>query len=321
MKKVVFAGAALLFAVLVNGQEIKRDSVSQLVNNTELPVEVVIPVINPKSVIVEAVSATMSKGAKPGFQVDIPEVASDQIEKNLQNSIRNKTKSKVVKTNNEFSVQGTLLTAISDKPLDVYALLTKMDSSVRVVFFFEQDSVFIEESVDAHKANLSREYARTFAVNQYKEHTQNRIKAENNKLESQEKELRKLMDQNQGMHTDIKKLEADINNANMDIKVNVGAQDIKIKEIYKQKELITTIKEKETKKTAEKVLADMNKENKKLRDENESLNKKIVKSRAEIESIKEKIRNNLEDQYLKKQAISKQRGYIRGLEAMVDKIR
>lgn len=321
MKKVVFAGAALLFAVLVNGQEIKRDSVSQLVNNTELPVEVVIPVINPKSVIVEAVSATMSKGAKPGFQVDIPEAASDQIEKNLQNSIRNKTKSKVVKTNNEFSVQGTLLTAISDKPLDVYALLTKMDSSVRVVFFFEQDSVFIEESVDAHKANLSREYARTFAVNQYKEHTQNRIKAENNKLESQEKELRKLMDQNQGMHTDIKKLEADINNANMDIKVNVGAQDIKIKEIYKQKELITTIKEKETKKTAEKVLADMNKENKKLRDENESLNKKIVKSRAEIESIKEKIRNNLEDQYLKKQAISKQRGYIRGLEAMVDKIR
>ncbi|MCE7861916.1 MAG: hypothetical protein DYG99_00085 [Bacteroidetes bacterium CHB5] len=321
MKKIVFAGAALLFVVLVNGQEIKRDSVSQLINNTELPVEVVIPVINPKSVIVEAVSATMSKGDKPGFQVDIPEVTLEQIEKNLQNSIRNKTKSKVVKANNEYSVQGTLLTAISDKPLDVYALLTKMDSSMRVVFFFEQDSVFIEESVDAHKANLSREYARTFAVNQYKEHTQNRIKAENNKLESQEKELRKLMDQNQGMHTDIKKLEADINNANMDIKVNVGAQDIKIKEIYKQKELITTIKEKETKKTAEKVLADMNKENKKLRDENESLNKKIVKSRAEIESIKEKIRNNLEDQYLKKQAISKQRGYIRGLEAMVDKIR
>ena len=95
----------------------------------------------------------------------------------------------------------------------------------------------------------------------------------------------------------------------------------KTKEIYKQKEQVAQIKEKETKKTAEKVLSDMNKENKKLRDELESLNRKIVKHRAEIESIKVKIRNNLEDQYLKKQAISKQRGYVRGIEAMAQSIR
>lgn len=325
MKNLVLVAVALLFAGVALGQDVKKDSLkhsvtNQLVNNTESPVEVRIPVINPKPVLVEAVNIAMSRGAKPGFQVDIPEVTPDQIEKDLQNSIRNKTKSKIVKTNNEYSVQGTLLSSISDKPLNVYVTLTKQDSSTRAVYFFEQDSVFIDESVDVNKANLSKEYVRAFGVSQYKNQTQSRIKAENNKLDALDKELRKLMNQNQDMHADIKGLESNISHAGMDIKVNEGAQDLKIKEIYKQKELVATIKEKETKKTAEKVLSDLNKENKKLRDEHESLNKKIVKHRADIESLKVKIRHNQEDQFLKNQAISKQRAYIRGVEAMAEKI-
>ncbi|HRE66886.1 MAG TPA: hypothetical protein PLM56_13145 [Cyclobacteriaceae bacterium] len=325
MKRLILV-LVCLPAVAVMGQDVKKDTTRndgglQLINNTEPPIEVIIPVINPKSILVEEVKSQMSRGLKAGFQINIPEVTPDQVEKDLQNDIRNKTKSKVVKTNNEFALQGTVLSAISDKPLNVYVLLTKLDSSTQAIYFFEQDSVFIADSVDRNKANLSKEYVRTFAVNQYKLQTQKRIKAETDKLETLEKELRKQMSQNEEMHLDIKKLESEISNANMDIKANQGAQDIKTKEIYKQKEQVAQIKEKETKKTAEKVLSDMNKENKKLRDELESLNRKIVKHRAEIESIKVKIRNNLEDQYLKKQAISKQRGYVRGIEAMAQSIR
>lgn len=327
MKSVILMGIGFLFAMSASAQDLnKKDSLKNstsvpLLNNTEPPIEVVIPVILPKQVLVSSVNATMSKGDQPGFQIDIPEVTPDQIEKNLQNDIRNKTKSKVVKTNSEYSIQETLLSTISDKPMNVYVVLTKLDSSTRAVYFFEQDSVFISEQHDANKANLSKEYVRAFGINQYKEQTQARIKSEKSKLSDLEKELSKQMSQNQSMHSDIKGLEANINNANMDIKANQGAQELKTKEIYKQKELISTLKEKETKKTAEKVLSDLNKENKKLRDENESLNRKIVKYRAEIESLNVKIRSNLEDQYLKKQAISKQRAYVRGVEAMAENIR
>jgi predicted nucleic acid-binding Zn-ribbon protein len=128
------------------------------------------------------------------------------------------------------------------------------------------------------------------------------------------------MSQNESMHSDIKSLESNINNASMDVKANEGAQEIKTKEIYRQKELAASIKEKETKKTAEKVLKDLNKDNKRLRDEHESLNQKIVKYRAEIESIKVNVRTNLQDQYLKNQDVSKQRSYLRGVEAMAGKI-
>lgn len=326
MKSTILTGISFLFALSASAQNLnKADSIKnatlQLTNNTGPVVEFAIPVITPKPVLVEAVQSSMSKGTNAGFQVEIPEVTPDQIEKNLENDLRNKTKSKVAKNNNEYAIQGTLLTSISDKPLNVYVILTKLDSSTRAVYFFEQDSVFISESVDANKSNLSKEYIRAFALNQYKEQTQTRIKNETNKLEALEKDLKKLMSQNESLHSDIKSLESSINNANMDIKANEGAQELKTKEIYKHKELVATIKEKETKKTAEKVLNDLNKENKKLRSEHESLNQKTVKYRAEIESHKVKIRTNLEDQYLKNQAISKQRAYLRGVQAMAEKIR
>ena len=325
MKSVAFVMVASLFAFGATGQNFsKTDSIKnaslQLTNNTGPLVEFAIPTISPKLILVEAVQGTMSKGLKAGFQVEIPEVTPDQIEKNLENDLRHKTKSKVTKNNNEYSIPGTLLSTISDKPLDVYVVLTKLDSSTRAVYFFEQDSTFISEEVDANKANLSKEYIRTFAINQYKEQTQRRIKSESEKLETLEKELKKLMSQNESMHSDIKSLESNINNASMDVKANEGAQEIKTKEIYRQKELAASIKEKETKKTAEKVLKDLNKDNKKLRDEHESLNQKIVKYRAEIESIKVNVRTNLQDQYLKNQDVSKQRSYLRGVEAMAGKI-
>ncbi|MBX2964713.1 MAG: hypothetical protein KF845_01115 [Cyclobacteriaceae bacterium] len=327
MKNSILSICGVLLFGVVTGQDIgKKDSIQntplQLVNNTEPVADVVIPVINPKPLqVVEVVNSAMSKGQQSGFQVDIPEVAPDQVEKNLQNDIRNKTKSKVVKTDNEYSIQETLLSSISDKPLNVYAVLTKLDSSTRVVYFFEQDSVFVSGDADVNKANLCKEYVRTFAINQYKEQTQKRIKDEKSKLDDLEKDLRKLMSQNQSMHADVKKLESGINNINMDIKANEGAQAIKTKEIYTQKEQVAMIKDKETKKTAEKVLDDLNKENKKLRNEHESLNKKIVKNRADIESIKVKIGYNVEDQAVKKKAISQQRAYIRGLETMAEKIK
>lgn len=326
MKTIFLAIAIFLSASISRGQNVgKKDTLKsttvQMVNNTDLPVEVFVPVLTPKLITVEAVKSQMSKGLNSGFQVDIPEVTPDQIDKNLQSNIRNKTKSKVSKTNNEYFVQGTVLSSISDKPLDVYVVLTRLDSSTRAVYFFEQDSAFISEEIDVNKTNLSKEYVRSFATSQYKEQTQNRIKGEKEKLGVLEKDLKKLMTQNQEMHSDIKGLESSINNTNMDIKANQDAQEIKTKEIAKQKELVGSIKEKEAKKVAEKGLNDLNKENKKLREEYESLNKKTVKYRADIEAIKLKIKVNMEDQYLKNQALTKQRGYIRGIEAMAEKIR
>jgi hypothetical protein len=62
--------------------QVKKES--KRVNNTQPVEDIVVPILEPKPLILTAVDAKMSKGENPGVQMDIPEVVVDDLQRDLE---------------------------------------------------------------------------------------------------------------------------------------------------------------------------------------------------------------------------------------------
>jgi hypothetical protein len=123
------------------------------------------------------------------------------------------------------------------------------------------------------------------------------------------------------MHADIKDNEAAVLNAEVDIKANGRQQEVKDEEILQRKSVVSAASDKETKKIENKKLNDLEREKDKFRNEINSLNRKIVKSRANIEDLEDEIEVNLQEQELVKDKITSQRSLVKGFEAKLARIK
>lgn len=294
---------------------------SKRVNNTEPVDKIVIPNLEPRPLVLTQVTGSMSKGENPGIQMDIPEVSVDDIQRNLEKSIRNKTKSKFVKGDTETSIENTVISEIGDEPVNVFLKLTPIDSGARVVAFVEDKGKFISESEERDKYSRMTSFLRDFGLNAYREKVSDHIKSETKILNGLESDLNKLRKNNEKMHGDISKNESAITNAEADIKSNATGQEVMDEAVAKQKLVVSTATDKETKKAENKKLNSLEKEKDKSRSEASSLNKQIVKSRADIESLEADIKTNLQEQDLLEDKIAQQRAFVKGLEEKLGKIK
>jgi hypothetical protein len=299
--------------------QVKKES--KRVNNTQPVEDIVVPILEPKPLILTAVDAKMSKGENPGVQMDIPEVVVDDLQRDLEKSIRNKTKSKLVKSDSEMSIENTIISEIGDDPINVFVQLTSLDSGARVTAFVEDQGKFISEKEGGEKYARMSSYLRDFGLNAYREKVSGQIKLENKTLSDLESDLNKLRKSNEKMHEDISKNESSITNAETDIKSSTKEQEIVGEEIVKQKLVVGSAADKDAKKLENKKLNGLEKQKDKARDNVTSLNKSIVKSRAEIENLEAGIKSNLQEQQLLQDKISMQRGFVKGLEGKLAKIK
>lgn len=294
---------------------------SKRVNNTEPVENIVIPNIEPKPLVLTSVNAKMSKGDNPGIQMDIPEVVVDDLQRDLEKSIRNKTKSKLIKSETEMSVENTIISEIGDDPLNVFVQLTSLDSGARVTAFVEDQGKFISEEEGGEKFSRLSSYLREFGLSAYREKVTGQIKVENKILSNLESDLNKLRKSNEKMHEDISKNESSITNAETDIKAGTKEQEVVDEEIIKQKIAVSSAADKDAKKLENKKLNELEKQKDKARNNVTSLNKSIVKSRADIETLEAEIKSNLQEQQLVQEKINKQRGWVKGLEGKLAKIK
>jgi len=315
-----------LFYIPLYAQNSKSDSVQakkeiQRVNNTKEVQKIVIPNLEPEPIVLTSVTTAMSKGENPGIQLDIPEVTVDDVQRDLERRIKNKTKSKFVKSGNETAIQETIIKEISDTPLNFFVKVMPLDSGSRIISFAEDQGAFITESADADKYARFKSFVRDFGVEAYREKVADQIKLQEKALSDLEGDLNKLKKQNEKMHTDIRDNEAAIVNSEVDIKANVKQQELKDDDIIKQKSVVSSTTDKETRKLENKKLNDLEKEKDKFRNEINSFNKKIVKSRANIENLEDEIELNLQEQELVKEKITAQRSLVKGLEGKLEKIK
>jgi chromosome segregation ATPase len=243
----------------------------------------------------------------------------EDIQRDLEKRIKNKTKSKFVKTGSETSIENTVIKEIGDDPVNVYVQVTSLDSGARVTAFIEDQNKFIGEDND--KYNLMSSFIRDFGAKAYHEKVEGHIKSENKILSDLEGDLNKLRKQNEKMHSDISENESTITNSEVDIKSNAKQQELKDDEIIKQKSVVNSTTDKDAKKLENKKLHDLEKEKDKFRNEVSSLHKKIVKSRSGIETLEHEIKLNLQEQDLLEDKITKQRGFVKGLEGKLEKIK
>ena len=330
--KLLACGCLVLVTQTTVAQELSRtDSANlshqksgtiQRVNNTNTSPtkEFVVPVINPKPVVAKAIQSVMSKGENPGLQVDIPEVMPEDLQRAFEDAIRNKTKSKLIKVGEELSVQETIIEDISDFPMNVYAMIVKLDSGTRIISFFEDKGEFISEPSSPDKFTRAREFLIRFGVKEYTQEVNGQVKAEQRKLDDVESDLKKLIRQNEKIHLSIKENESDIVNAELDIKANLKEQPMKDDEIIKQKSYINSIKDKEQKKDAEKDLKDLKRQKERLREDNVSFNKKIVEARANIEELETQLSQNQQEQKLMHEQVDAQRAWMKAMENKLAKI-
>ena len=293
----------------------------QRVNNTSPVEKINIPRLDPKPIVVTPVTMTMSKGENPGIQLDIPEVTLDDIQKDIEKRIKSKTKSKFVKSGNETSIQETIIKEIAEVPLNVFVKMIPLDSGARVVTFVEDQGVFISEKSDDNKFSKLESFVKDFGVGAYREKVSGQIKAQEKILSGLEGDLNRLKKQNEKMHTDISDNETAIVNSEVDIKANARQQELKNEEIIQQKSVVSSTTDKEAKKLENKKLNALEKEKDNFRDNVNSLNKKIVKSRASIEELEDELKVNLQEQDLMKDKITAQRSLIKGLEGKLERIK
>jgi chromosome segregation ATPase len=212
-----------------------------------------------------------------------------------------------------------MIKEISDNPINVYMKLMPLDSGTRIITFVEDGGSFIGESSD--KYSKVKSFVKDFGTEAYREKVAEQVKAQEKILNGMEGDLDKLKKQNEKMHADIKDNEASIINAEVDIKANTRQQELKDEEILQQKNVVNATSDKDLKKGENKKLNELERQKDKFRNEINSLNRRIVKSRANIEDLEDEIELNLQEQELLKDKITSQRSLVKGFEGKLAKVK
>lgn len=147
-------------------------------------------------VIISEDSLKIGKSLMPGFSVTIPEANYDKTMKAWIKELQAGTKSDVVTENEEMTIFGAKLKAISPNPVNVYSRINKLDSMLKLSVSIEtKKDVYIERSQNSAEYIRVRDYIKEFAKNQYLEVAQEQKDTEERKLRDLQKELSSLMNE------------------------------------------------------------------------------------------------------------------------------
>lgn len=330
MKKILLYFLPVLLATPVVGQqasiadstrEAPQQRELQRVNNTTEVTPLKAKVMKPRAITVESVDQKMSRGEQPGLKLYIPEVNPVNFTREFEKAIKKRTKEKSKTVGEEFIITGTQVKEISDRPLNVYSIIAEQDSGTVLTTFLEEDSVFISRAQNAEKYEKAKVLLYGIGVDVYKNVVSGQLAVEQKKLRGMENDFSKLTKANEKFHANIKENEANIINTENDIEANLNEQKAKDGQILDQKTHVASLSTKEEKKSAQSTLKDFNKEKEKLRKNNVTMHRNIVKYRGNIEELDREIDKNLQEQATLKEMIQEQTAYVWGLEGKLAEIK
>lgn len=246
----------------------------------------------------------------PAISVDIPEVDYDKTLKEWVKDLESGTKSKVVTEDNEMSIFGAKIKAISDNTLNVYSTLTKMDEMVRLTAAFElKKDQYIDKASGAAEYINAQNFLKEFAKDRYIELAKDQADAEEKKLRDLEKELRSLENEKSRMQRSI---QSD-NNTILSEKENITLQNNELPVIAaaleQTKAEFAELEEGPAQKEKEVAIKDLEKRQKKALKSIESSEKKIEKATSAIEKAtndipkNEKMQEKVKDQIAQQDAV------------------
>ncbi len=270
---------------------------------------------------------TISRGDQPAFVVDIPNAVYETVQKDWIKFLEKGTKQKVEEVSNELNIFGAVFKKITLDSVNVYSSLYDLDSCIRVIACFELDSIFISSmSENLQQKELSialKSSVRDFAIEQYIEVYEQKLKDENEQLNALEKERSEQMDVIEKNQKSIKGDEENIRRSEDAIDIVEGDLEVKNAEIKNKKAVVASLRsyDPEGYKVANKELRVLEREKKKLEKNREKELKKIVEYKNDIKEAERSI-GQMEDEVEKiEMKISEQKDRIDQIEGEKKRIK
>ncbi len=296
--------------------------IDRFVNNQPSERNISLIDLKVKEIFTRTEKKVMSKGEQLAIIVSIPEASLKTVQSNWEKIIKNKTKAKVQKEQDEVWISNTSIPEVYQEPIGVYGKFISTTEGIDLAAFFEVDSTFIEPENYGDQITSASEFLRKFGINQYKLAVESQLKEEQKNLKNLQQRLGKLQKENEKMHTSIKANESNILNQESDIEINLSDQRRKTNQLENQKlENDSYTMDAEQKKQAKKALKERDKERKKLQKKNQNMHKNIAGYRAAIENSRRAIQLNLDQQAIEDKAIKEKTILIRSIENKLLKIK
>jgi len=236
-----------------------------------------------EAVKVEAVTRNMSQGEQPGFAVLLPKADIKTVENGWAKAVEGRGKPKAEKVNNEWVVRNTVLEAITQDTITVYARTIATTEGVVLEVYLKDSTGFIgQDRSMAHPQ--AQKFVSDFAHQQHKTTVENQLSAAKDVLKSLEKESSNLSKDLQKLNSGVTKNTMGVNDNVNQISTNEADQERVRQQIQAQKQKVTDAGKlsPEAKKAEEKNLKALEKELSKLMKEKEKMLQANVKNRLRI---------------------------------------
>jgi len=191
--------------------------------------------------------AKMSRGEQNSFTITIPR-ASESVSADVWKKFTRgfKAKSKLDKKSREWFSDDANIEKISENSVDIYGRFSEstVDNSTDLTVWVDLGGLFLSSETNPDKAKYTEEVLRQYANEVMVEVVQEELKIEEGKLKDLDKDLSKLIKDNEGFHEEISKAEALIIEMRKNIEINMNEQAAKQSTIDGQRNTIDEVKAK-----------------------------------------------------------------------------
>jgi hypothetical protein len=275
------------------------------------------------SLVVTEETNSMSRGSQNGFSILIPQTKSKNVISDWKKFLREKNKSSYNEINNEYVLSMSVVPDISKDSILIYSVFSQVPAGTHLTSYFSsKDSTFYSSKSDANISGRISSYLRNFAVAEYRKSVEEELEAEQKKLKNLQSDLTDLENSNDKMNRNIKENDRENERKKDDIKTNLSEQEAKTTAIVQEQQVIANFPETSDRyKEESKRLKALEKEKKKLQNDNEGMNKKIDSNESENKDLQKKIDFNLSDKIpSKKVEISKQELVVKAVQERLNNI-
>ncbi len=191
---------------------------------------------------IREVEKNCSMGNQPAFVINHPNASARMAEQAWEDHMKKNGKSKKNRKSKEFETLEAEINMISSSPLNIYFLAEDGVDMATSYIFFDNNSGFITSASNPEAANGIYEFLTPYVYGVEKLVIEEELKSEEKNLKDLDKDLEKLVKNNEDMHEDIEKWKEKIRQAELDIEKNLQDQESKNTEISNQKNLIEEVK-------------------------------------------------------------------------------
>lgn len=194
---------------------------------------------------------TMQNGTYNSYLFELPDVGKNQAEEDWKKFMSQfKAKTKFNKKSGLWFSDNAKMPRLSDNTVDVYARIIE-DSNPKkqtsVVVWFDLGGAYVNTATHRTEASYSHAILEEYAMQTSKHHAEAITKAEEEKLKDLEKEMKKLLKDNDNYHEQIDEAKALIETMEKNIEKNEEDKKAKASEIEAQKTAVAEAKANEGK--------------------------------------------------------------------------